>query len=272
MPQLFRTTWRANLSLGIQMSAALLGFTLCALLLFSMPAFAQSTSQSVPENATATSYGDGWKCNAGYRLSGDVCAAVVVPENAYPTNRTYGLGWECLHGFRENDEATCVAVIVPDGGFLDSSGERWHCSRGFLKIDDTCQEIVVPANAYLADTTYGPAWECKRGFEALDDRCVAIVVPANAYLNSSGYGQPWTCERGYFVQDGTCAAVVIPEHAYLDDATYGTGWKCERGYATSGVNCETIEIPANAHLDRSGNRWNCNKNFKSSKGLCVLDN
>ncbi len=254
------------------MIAALIVLPICALLLFSTPAYAQSTSQPVPENASAKSYGDGWECNIGYRLSGDLCTAVTVPENAYPTNRTYGPGWDCHYGFRISDKTTCVAVIVPDGGFLDPSGDRWHCSRGFLKIDDRCQEIVVPANAYLVATSYGSAWECKRGFEALDDLCVAIVVPANAYLNSLGYGRPWTCERGYFAQDGLCAPVVIPEHAYFDDATYGTGWKCERGYAASGVSCEIIDLPANAHLGRSGNRWNCNKNFKLSRGLCILDN
>ena len=270
--QLRRTEWGIRLSSGIQTIKALFVFPVCALFLFSLPAPAQSTSQSMPENASAKSYGDGWKCNIGYRLSGDLCAAVIVPENAYPTNRTYGPGWDCHYGFRVSDQTTCVAVIVPDGGFLDPSGERWRCSRGFLKIDDTCQEIVVPANAYLAATSRGSAWECDRGFEALDDLCVAIVVPANAYLNSSRYGQPWTCERGFIEQDGLCEAIVIPENAYFDEGTYGKGWKCERGYAASGTSCEIIDIPANVHLDRSGNRWDCNKNFKLSKGLCVLDN
>ncbi|WP_299971654.1 hypothetical protein [uncultured Roseobacter sp.] len=247
-------------------------FSIFALLLLAMPAFAQSNGQLMPENSSAKSYGDGWQCNKGYRLNGDACAAVIVPENAFETNHRYGPGWECFHGFSRSNEGACAEVIVPEGGFLDPSGERWHCQRGFLKIDDICQEIVLPANAHLADTSYGSEWVCERGFRADGDACIAIAVPLNAYLNTSSYGQPWTCERGYFEQDDLCAAVVVPEHAYFDDATYGQGWKCERGYAASDDRCIAIEVPANAHLDRSGNRWACNKNFQKSKGLCVLEN
>lgn len=245
---------------------------IAAVLLYALPAFAQSTAPPMPENASAKSYGDGWECNIGFRLNENSCVAVVVPQNAYDTNRSYGSGWECLHGFRKTDEAACVAVEVPEGGFLDPSGERWRCLRGYIKVDDTCQEIVLPANAYLTDASYGPAWTCERGFEANNDRCTAIAVPANAYLNGLGYGQPWTCERGFFAQDSLCEAVAIPANAYFDDATYGTGWKCEHGYVASGDTCELIDVPENAHLDRSGNRWECDGNFQKSKGLCVLNN
>ena len=250
----------------------LLILAVCALLSVAPPLHAQTALQPIPENASPQSYGDGWECDIGYRLNAGNCSAVIVPKNAYETNRTYGRGWECFHGFRVEGDADCVAVAVPEGGFLEPSGERWHCLRGFIKLDDTCQEINLPANAYLADTSYGLPWVCERGFEAVDDACVAIAVPANAYLNTSSYGQPWTCERGFFEQDGSCAAVMVPENAYFDDATYGNGWKCERGYAASGQTCEAIDIPENAHLDRSGNRWECNRNFRKSKGLCLLNN
>lgn len=246
--------------------------SILAVMFFVLPAFGQTASQPMPENASAKSYGDGWECNIGFRLNENDCVAVVVPQNAYDTNRSYGSGWECLHGFRRTDEAACVAVEVPEGGFLDPSGERWRCLRGYLKIDDTCQEIVLPANAYLADASDGSTWTCERGFEATGDQCIAIAVPANAYLNGSGYGQPWTCERGYFAQAGLCEAVAIPANAYFDDASYGSGWKCDRGYAASAETCEFINVPESAHLDRSGNRWECNKNFQKSKGLCVLKN
>ena len=65
---------------------------------------------------------------------------------------------------------------------------------------------------------------------------------------------------------------MIPANAYFDDASYGTGWKCDRGYAASGETCEFIIVPENAHLDRSGNRWECNRNFQKSKGRSVLNN
>ena len=241
-------------------------------LLFTLQAFAQTSTQPMPENARVKSYGDGWECNIGFRLNENACVAVIVPENAYSTNRSYGSGWQCRHGFRITDEAACVAVEVPEGGFLDPSGKRWRCLRGYIKVDDICREIVLPANAYLADASYGSPWTCNRGFEATGDLCTAIFVPANAYLNGSGYGQPYTCERGFFEQDGLCEAVTIPANAYFDDATYGTGWKCDRGYVASDQTCELVNIPKNAHLDKSGNRWECDRNFQKLKGLCLLTN
>jgi len=135
------------------------------LLLLALPAFAQP----MPENARASSYGDGWECNIGYRLDGDICAAVVVPENAYETNRSHGAGWECHHGFRKVDGTACVAVVVPAGGFLDASGERWHCLRGVFKQGGGCQESGVPENGYLLDGVSGAAWEGARGEEKVKD-------------------------------------------------------------------------------------------------------
>lgn len=250
----------------------LLAGSVCALMLLALQGHAQTTPQSMPQNASAKSYGDGWECNIGYRLTGDVCAAIVVPQYAYATNRKYGVGWECRHGYQWDGSTACVAVFVPKGGYLGPSGERWLCLRGFAKVDEVCRKIVLPENAYLTETVSGSTWDCARGFEAKDDRCVAIVVPANAYLNASSYGRPWTCERGFFEQAGQCESVVIPANAFFDDATYGTGWKCERGYAASAETCQAIDIPANAHLDLSGNRWQCNKNFQRSRGQCVLNN
>ncbi|WP_223428432.1 hypothetical protein [Tateyamaria pelophila] len=272
MRQVPRTTSGTHALHDIQLFTGLFMGSICILLLFAMPAVAQSTATPMPENASAKSYGDGWECDIGYRLRGDACDAVVVPQNAYETNRTYGSGWECLRGFRQSGQTDCVTIAVPADAFLDPSGRRWHCKRGFLKVDDTCQKVFVPANAYLVDTTFGSAWECGRGFTAADDICVAIAVPANAYLNTSSYGRAWTCSRGYIERGGLCEAVAFPANAYFDDATYGKGWKCERGYAANGVNSEAIVIPTNAHLDRSGNRWECDRNFQKSKGLCVLDN
>lgn len=200
-----------------------------------LPAFAQS----MPENAKSKTYGDGWECIVGYRIIEESCVAILVPQNAYATRRTFGQGWKCDHGFREIDGTACLAVEVPDGGYLDSSGERWNCLRGYARLEDSCREIVLPENAFLVDTSNGSTWACERGFKIKDDNCTAIAVPDNAFLNSSGYGRPWTCERGYVA---------------LDDA------------------CSLIDVPENGHLDRSGRRWECNRNFQKSKGQCVFRN
>ena len=263
---------KARVFIDRQIVMWLLAASLCALFLTTLPAQAQTTLQPMPENAIAKSYGAGWECNIGFRRDGDACAAIIVPKNAYATNRAYGLGWDCFHGFRRTGETGCADVVVPEGGFLDPSSERWHCLRGFAKLDDACQKIVLPANAYLEHSSHVSTWVCERGFKAKDNSCVAIEVPVNAYLNTSSYGLPWTCERGFREKDGQCEAVVSPANAYFEDVSHGNQWKCERGYAAVGQTCELIDVPQNAHLDRSGNRWECNRNFQKSKGLCVLNN
>ena len=71
-------------------------FPLAALLLaFALPSFAQSATAPMPENAHPKSYGDGWECDVSYRIEGDLCVAIVVPQHGYATNRTYGKGWYC---------------------------------------------------------------------------------------------------------------------------------------------------------------------------------
>lgn len=251
---------------------ALMALTIAFLLAFSTQLYAKSPTASIPKNAHAKSYGDGWVCDPSFRIEGDQCTAVVVPENAYPTNRTYGLGWKCLHGFEEVADASCVEVFVPTGGYLDPSGSRWGCLRGHRKIKDTCKQILLPAHSYLSDDRYGPGWTCERGYTQTSDDCAAIVVPENAFLNAASHGQPWLCGRGYRETNGACEAVVIPANGYFDDAPYGPGWKCMRGFSASDDACAAIVLPANAHLDRSGNRWGCNRNFQRSKNLCVLEN
>lgn len=213
--------------------------TIACLLTFSSLSYAQSTIASIPENAHAKSYGDGWECDPSFRAEGDKCTAVLVPENAYLTNRNYGAGWQCHHGFKEVGGASCLEVMVPAGGYLDPSGKNWDCLRGYRKTDNNCEQILLPAHAYLSDNSYG---------------------------------SDWLCERGYREVNGSCEAVAIPENAYFDDASYGAGWKCERGFSASDDSCTAIILPANAHLDRSGNRWDCNRNFQRSKSLCVLRN
>lgn len=250
---------------------ALLVLAIMSLLILGTPSLAQTEIAPIPENAHAKSFGDGWECDPSFRVVDDRCAAIVVPDNAYPTNRTYGTGWNCLHGFNESgDAASCIEIVVPAGGYLDQSGRKWRCLRGYNKIKDTCAPIVLPAHAYLLDDTYGPGWACERGYTQTSDQCSAIVVPENAFLNASNRGQPWSCERGFVEADGACMAVIIPANAYFDDAFYGPGWKCERGFSATGNACTAIVLPQNANLDRSGNRWECNQHFRSSNGLCVL--
>lgn len=262
----------ANYVWGRRAAIGLFLAVLGALMLFSLPSFSQSAETPIPENAHARSYGKGWECDQSYRAQGDVCVAIIVPDNAYPTNRSYGSGWECQHGYNEVNGAECAKVVVPDGGFLDPSGERWQCLRGYLKTYEGCQKITLPDNAYLSDDSSGSEWRCDRGFEVKGDVCVAIQVPEHGFLNTANYGPAWLCERGFRSQGGKCNEVNVPENAYFDDTAYGPGWACNRGYAVSGDRCVVIDLPENAHLDRSGNRWDCHRNYRESNGLCVSNN
>ena len=120
----------------------------------SAPASAQTSS--IPDNAHAKSYGSGWECNLGFRAKDDTCSAVIVPDNAHPTDQPFGKGWECLHGYKEVDETNCIEVKLPKNAYLDADGNRWRCLRRYRAVDDGCEEIALPAHAYLTNDNYGP--------------------------------------------------------------------------------------------------------------------
>jgi hypothetical protein len=104
---------------------ALLGFWAAV----SEVVLAQTSVVMVPGNAHVKGYGTGWECNLGYREVNAGCAAIMVPANAYPTNRPYGEGWECAQGYRQIN-GTCEAIVVPSHAYLNASGDRWECDRG----------------------------------------------------------------------------------------------------------------------------------------------
>jgi hypothetical protein len=173
--------------------------------LATFPAFvaAQAVAITVPENARANTYGDGWQCNQGYRKIDKSCNAIKMPGNAYLTNRGYGRGWACSYGYREQRE-NCVVFEVPKNAFLNSSGEEWECSRGFRKQGLSCAAIKVPLNGYLVNSLhgYGNGWECDRGYRAGNYACVQVKVPKNAHLDSTG--SDWECNRPYQKRRDEC--------------------------------------------------------------------
>ncbi len=75
---------------------------------------------------------------------------------------------------------------------------------GYRRMGDACAAVAVPANAFLADSTYGSGWECARGFRLDKASCVAVRVPANGYLVRSG--DDWKCDRGYIRKGGQLRA------------------------------------------------------------------
>jgi hypothetical protein len=72
------------------------------------PVLAQDGTGPMPENAEARSYGGGWNCALGYRVNGEECVAIDIPENAYATGRSYGSGWACRRGYEEKAGGTVL--------------------------------------------------------------------------------------------------------------------------------------------------------------------
>lgn len=76
-----------------------------------------AATEEVPANAQASTYGPGWECDAGFRETDGACNAIVLPANAYPTNRSYGPGWECNRGYTEAGNA-CEKIEIPENAYL----------------------------------------------------------------------------------------------------------------------------------------------------------
>ena len=138
------------------------------------PVLAQDGTGPMPENAQPRSYGSGWVCDLGYRVEGDECLALDIPEHAYPTGRSYGTGWECDRGYEEVGGTSCNPIPVPANAFLRSYGDDWQCERGFRQERDGCLSIVLPEHAYLTEDSSVTGWTCDRGY---------AVVAANMHAD-----------------------------------------------------------------------------------------
>ena len=159
---------------------------------------------TVPEHATPAQFGSGWTCNSGYRKVAQTCERIVVPENAYLTNRSYGDAWICDHGYRRSRDA-CMEIALPENAYLNSPrGDDWLCHRGYRKAETGCELIPVPENAYLTGSTYGVGWKCERGFRYANQVCEPVVIPEHAHLDMSGHD--WRCNPPYRKRREVCVA------------------------------------------------------------------
>ena len=129
--------------------------------------YAQDGSARTPDNATVNASGTSWVCDPGYQRANGLCTKIELPQNAFLTTVAYGRGWDCERGFRAVDNNSCVAVEVPQGAYLEASGDRWKCERGYRRDAGGCMLIEVPANAYLDSS--GGEWVCGRGYREDSD-------------------------------------------------------------------------------------------------------
>ena len=115
------------------------------------------TTRYIPPNAYKS--GNSWKCNYGYKKSGDRCIKkTVIPTNAHAS----GSSWACDTGYKKVG-SKCNKIYVPKNASL--SGSSWKCNYGYTKIGTSCQ--VVPANA----TVTSSGWECNTGFTKDGNSC-----------------------------------------------------------------------------------------------------
>ena len=156
------------------------------------------------DGALVERVGGGWKCETGHRLEAGICVKVVVPDNAYATNRAYGDAWMCNRGYRRNRDA-CMKIVLPEHAYLNSPrGDDWECHRGYRKGESSCEVVEVPENAYLTNSGYGVGWKCERGFRQTDQSCAPIAVPEHAHLDA--WGHDWRCNPPYRKRGELCVA------------------------------------------------------------------
>ena len=114
----------------------------------------------IPANAYAS--GTSWKCNNGYKKSGDRCIKkTVIPTNAHAS----GSSWVCNTGYKKAG-SRCNKIYVPKNASL--SGSSWKCNTGYTKIGTSCQ--IVPANA----TATSSGWQCNTGFTKDGNSCNTV--------------------------------------------------------------------------------------------------
>ena len=143
------------------------------------PASLALSAAEAPPNASTERYGDGWRCNPGYREREGACLAIELQENAHATGSAYGDGWVCKRGYAKKT-GRCDSINVPGNAFLLGAASVWKCKRGYRRDGEMCSEITVPENGYPTGLTYGAGWKCLRGFKPDGDRCVEIWSPRAA--------------------------------------------------------------------------------------------
>ena len=61
----------------------------------------------------------------------------------------FGDGWKCDRGFKRVEDK-CQSVEVPEHTFLNRWGDGWECERGFKRVKDQCQVVQVPDTRFSA--------------------------------------------------------------------------------------------------------------------------
>ena len=58
-----------------------------------------------------------------------------------------------------------VAPSIPENAQPKRYGQGWECKPGYRSAGETCDEILVPENAYATDGALGKGWKCMHGLD-----------------------------------------------------------------------------------------------------------
>lgn len=137
---------------------------LCALLILCC-SVQRGRADVIPEHAVGT--GQFWRCDNGYRKTGDTCVAIQVPPDA----RAIGDRWYCNDGFRAVGES-CVAITVPP--HARAIGSNWVCDSGYRRNGESCTEMsraeLIEFNEYLGRELVKARGVCEWVCEKFSDR------------------------------------------------------------------------------------------------------
>ena len=165
-----------------------------------------SYGQTIPPNSTASPYSlGGWKCDSGYKKTGNTCVEINVPQNASLSPYDYIDGWKC--------------------------------DFGYLKAGKSCDKIELPENASLNRYDVSTGWKCNPGYKKSGSTCQKINIPQNASLSPYDYIDGWKCDFGYLKTGKSCDKIEVPENASLNRYDRITGWKCNPYYKKAGSKC-----------------------------------
>ena len=145
----------------------------------------------VPKNSTSSSLSNFFKCNTGYKKSGQKCILkIVIPPNATASSSS-STGWTCNTQYYKEGNS---CKRIPLNSY--NKGSSWACNTGYTKTGNSC--IKVPANAYASGST----WACNNGYYKNSSTTGCLKVPVNATKYASDKG--WSCNSGYTKTGTSC--------------------------------------------------------------------
>jgi len=118
----------------------------------------------------------------------------------------------------------------------------------------------IPENAH--PNIFGTGWECDKGYYRLGQRCEKVIIPKNAHLNYFGNG--WECDKGFKKLSNACVPMTKEEVQKQEEFKKAILNKIKRRrlQGVSGDDCET-EYKTNAEVcvKITGVNLDCNKSY-----------